>query len=72
MNPGITLSVHFWRGFGGDAQSDLFYWRRFRLGFVTLAAERQDPLRAYRGIRQAAEDALNQLNRRVRRDMEGR
>ena len=71
MNPGVSISIHFWRGIGADLQRDLF-WCRYRLGFVTIAVQRQDPLRAYRGIRQAAESALDKLNRRVRQDLEGR
>jgi hypothetical protein len=71
MSPGITLSLHRWRGIGGDVQPDLFFWR-YRFGLLTIAIERTDTYRAYRGMRQAAEDALNQLNRRVRWGEEGR
>lgn len=71
MNPGISISIHLWRGIGADTQGDLFVCR-YRLGYLTLAVERQDPLRAYRSIRQIAETTLEALNRRVRREMEGR
>lgn len=70
-SPGISVCVHFWRGIGSDVQQDLFVCR-YRFGLFTLSIERADPLRSYRGIRQAAECALASLNRRVRRDEEGR
>jgi len=64
MSPGITLSVHWWRGWGQDQQRDLFWWR-YRLGFLTVALERADTLTAYRKLRVAIEA-------RIRRDEEGR
>lgn len=64
MSPGITFSLHWWRGFGPDIQRDLFWWR-YRLGFATVAVERADTLAAYRKLRIAIEQ-------RVRRDEEGR
>lgn len=66
MSPGITLSLHWWRGIGADRQADLFYWQRVRLGFVTVALERTDTLTAYRKLRIAIERAVE------RADMEGR
>lgn len=57
MSPGISLSLHWWRGWGQDQQPDLFVWR-FRLGFVTLAIERVDLLQAYRKLRKAIADRI--------------
>lgn len=58
MSPGITLSLHWWRGFGGDIQRDLFWWR-YRLGFLTIAVERADVLAAYRKLRAAIVDRIH-------------
>ena len=58
MSPGISLSVHLWRGFGFDAQQDLFFWWRFRLGFLTVAVERVDVLEAYRKLRKAIAERI--------------
>jgi hypothetical protein len=57
MSPGITLTAHLWRGIGEDAQRDLFFWR-YRLGFVTVAVERQDVLAAYRLLRGVIEQRV--------------
>lgn len=57
MSPGITLSVHFWRGWGRDEQKDLFYARR-RFGFITLSVDRADVLPAYWKLRRAIEDSI--------------
>lgn len=57
MSPGVTLSVHLWRGCGGDTQRDLFLWR-WRLGFATVAVERTDVLTAYRKLRGTVVDAV--------------
>ena len=57
MKPGITLSLHLWRGIGPDVQRDLF-WARYRLGFVTLAIERNDTLVAYRILKAAIEERI--------------
>lgn len=61
MSPGITLSLHWWRGCGPDIQRDLFWWR-YRLGFLTVAVERADLLSAYRKLRTAIERAVDQAN----------
>jgi hypothetical protein len=52
MSPGISVSIHFWRGIGRDIQPDLFF-ARIRLGFVTLAVERGDLWKAYWKLRKA-------------------
>lgn len=52
MNPGITLSLHWWRGFSLSPEPTLF-WLEFRFGFVTLSVERAWPLKAYRTLRAA-------------------
>lgn len=64
MSPGISLALHWWRGFGPDVQPDLFWWR-YRLGFATLSIERADLWEAYRKIRDA-------MVKRVENDREGR
>lgn len=63
MSPGITISIHFWRGFGPDTQRDLFYWQRLRLGFLTIAIERRDPLAAYRKLRAASSAVVESARR---------
>lgn len=68
MNPGLTLSLHWWRGFSLSPEPTLF-WLEFRFGFVTLTVERAWPLAAYRKLRAAAEAAVDRLERR---DEEGR
>lgn len=62
MSPGITLSVHWWRGWGLDQQRDLFWWR-YRLGFLTVALECADTLSAYRKLRVAIEARVHQDER---------
>lgn len=71
MSPGITIFLHLWRGIGGDAQRDLFWWR-YRLGFVTLAVEHADTLTAYRKLRVTIEERVAADEARVRRNAEGR
>lgn len=62
MSPGISFTLHWYRGFGGDIQRDLFVWR-YRLGFLTLAIERADILAAYRKLRAAVVDRVQQDER---------
>ena len=57
MNPAISLSLHWYRGFGPDIQRNLFWWH-FRLGFLTLAVERVDVLDSYRKLRSTIENAV--------------
>jgi hypothetical protein len=57
MSPGITVSLHLWRGIGGDVQRELFSWR-YRFGFVTVAIERTDILAAYRKLRIVIEERV--------------
>lgn len=71
MSPGITLSLHWYRGFGEDIQRDLFWWR-YRLGFVTVALERQDTLRAYWKLWNAIDERIRRDAARIRCDQEGR
>jgi hypothetical protein len=64
MSPGISASVHWWRGWGRDQQEDLFWWR-YRLGFVTVAIERRDLFAAYQKLRETIVET-------IRRDEEGK
>jgi hypothetical protein len=57
VSPGITVSVHLWRGIGPDTQRDLFVCR-LRLGFLTLAIERNDTLVAYRVLRATIDERI--------------
>lgn len=66
MSPGITISIHFWRGFGPDTQCDLYYWQRFRLGFVTVSLDRTDTLTAYRKLRVSIERAVERADMEIR------
>lgn len=62
MNPGITLSLHWWRGLSLSPEPTLF-WLEFRLGFVTLSVERAWPLAAYRKLRAAMVEAVARAER---------
>ena len=64
MSPGLSLSLHFWRGIGGDAQVDLFM-ARVRLGFITLTIESDDWLPRFRKMRATIEKAVavSEINR---------
>ena len=68
MNPGITLGLHWWRGFSLSPEPTLF-WLEFRLGFVTLSIERNWPLAAYRKLRSTMQEAVARVERH---DEEGR
>lgn len=50
MSPAISLSLHWWRGVGPEAQHNLFFYG-VRLGFVTVSIERDSLLAAYRKLR---------------------
>jgi len=63
MNPGLTLSLHWWRGFSLSPEPTLF-WLEFRFGFVTVSVERAWPLEVHRNLRAAAKTAIEQLERR--------
>lgn len=64
MSPAITLSVHWWRGIGPEVQANLFFYG-YRLGFVTVSIERDSVLAAYRVLRDA-------MAERIQQDREGR
>lgn len=68
MNPGLTLSLHWWRGFSLSPEPTLF-WVEFRLGFVTVSLERTWPLAAYRKLRVTMQEAVVRMERG---DEEGR
>jgi hypothetical protein len=57
MSPGISLSLHWWRGFGPDAQGDLFWWR-YRLGLMTVSVEGRDPWAIYQKLRATVEQRV--------------
>lgn len=57
MNPGLSLSLHWYRGFGPDIEPDMFV-ARFRLGFLTIAAESDDWLPRFRKLRQTIVQAV--------------
>ena len=63
MSPGVSVSLHWWRGIGPDVQLSLFYMG-LRLGFVTVSFERDWMLAAYRKLRATIET-------RVERDQQG-
>lgn len=64
MSPGITFSLHTWRGIGGDVEPSLFWWR-FRFGFATVSVDKISLYAAYLKLRAA-------IVERVRKDEEGR
>lgn len=66
MNPGITLGLHWWRGFSLTPEPTLF-WLEFRLGFVTLTVERTWPLAAYRTLRAAMVERVEKDEAALRR-----
>jgi hypothetical protein len=68
VNPGLTLSLHWWRGFSLSPEPTLF-WLEFRLGFVTVTMERAWPLAAYRKLRATVQEAVARVDRH---DEEGR
>lgn len=66
MNPGISLCVHWWRGFSLSGEPALF-WLEYRLGFVTLSIERNWPLATYRNIRGAVVERVEKDEAVMRR-----
>lgn len=58
MSPGLSISLHSWRGIGGDAEPDLFM-ARIRLGFVTLTIESDDWLPKLRKMRATIQQAID-------------
>lgn len=65
MSPGITVSLHWWRGWGRDTQRDLFWWH-LRLGFLTISLDRTDTLTAYRKLRVSIERAVERADMEIR------
>lgn len=59
MNPGLSLSLHWWRGIGPDVEPDLFM-ARIRLGFATLTIESDDWLPRLRQFRAVVAHAVSQ------------
>lgn len=64
MSPGLSFSVHLWRGVGPDREPDLFVWR-WRFGLLTVSLDRMSLLARFREL-QALVDEY------TRRSMEGR
>ena len=52
MSPGISISLHFWRGIGPLIQRELFYVG-FRLGIFTISICRVCVIDSYAKIRGA-------------------
>lgn len=50
MSPGLSFSLHAWRGIGRDAEPDLFLIR-LRLGFATASIDKVSILESYRKLR---------------------
>lgn len=50
MSPGISLSLHWWRGIGPDVEPDLFLFR-WRLGIATVSVCKVCLLDSYRLLR---------------------
>lgn len=63
MSPGLSIEVHFWRGFGPTIQRNLF-WYGYRFGFVTVAICKHCVIDRYAALRKTAEAALKQSTRK--------
>jgi hypothetical protein len=63
MSPGITLELHWWRRPGLPAQRELFFYG-ICLGFVTLSICRVCVIESYAKLRDAAAQALAELERK--------
>lgn len=63
LSPGLSISLHWWRGLGGDTEPDLFCWR-LRLGFLTVSIDKVDVLKAYQKLRETMVESLHRLERR--------
>ena len=79
MSPGISLSLHWWRGIGPDIEPDLFLFR-YRFGIFTVSVCKVCLLDRYRMLREtmvkrveADEARANQLERGdiIARDQHG-
>jgi len=70
VNPGLTLSLHWWRGFSLSPEPTLF-WLEFRLGFVTLSIEKAWPLAAYRNFRGSIVERIERDEAAARAKREG-
>jgi hypothetical protein len=57
VSPGISLSLHCWRGIGPDREPDLFVWR-YRFGLLTVSVERVSLLETVRQLRRTIREAL--------------
>lgn len=67
MSPGITFSLHWWRGIGPDAQLDLLVCR-YRFGFVSATAEGDDPFKGIEKIRADLAKLRAAIAERIARD----
>jgi hypothetical protein len=64
MSPGITLSLHWWRGIGGDLMQGDLFMTRVRLGFATLQIESDDWLPRFRKMRAEIQKAITIAEKR--------
>lgn len=69
MSPGITLELHWCRGFGPTVQRDLFFYG-FRFGFITLSICRVCVIDSYSKLRKSVEKRVEADQRRL--DNQGR
>lgn len=63
MSPGITLELHWWRGYGPTVQHDLFFYG-WRFGFFTLSFCKVCLIESYAKLRETAVTALDRLEKR--------
>jgi hypothetical protein len=67
MSPGISIEVHFWRGWGPLIQKELFYVG-FRLGIVTVSICRVCVIDSYAKLREAVESRITADEKKLRGD----
>ncbi len=70
MSPALSLSLHYWRGIGPEAQHNLFFYG-LRLGFVTVSIERDSLLAAYRKLRATLVERVERDEAQRARDSDG-
>jgi hypothetical protein len=70
ISPGLSIAIHYWRGVGPSVEPDLFFWE-WRFGFVTLTAQRRQPLLAYRKLRVAIVERVEKDEAQRARDADG-
>jgi len=57
MSPGISLSLHWWRGIGPDIEPDLFLFR-YRFGIFTVSVCKVCLLDRYRFLRATMQERV--------------